>query len=173
MKEMTLELFLHGNGQPQVVPASPDETLRQLLARLDALPKEGQFVFVGEADEAVYHPEADSDCQEPANLDLSLEQLELHKLRHVHIKADYRVEVTVYFNGHHKHSFSPAATVATVTVWAKKRFNIDPSAGAELVLALRPSGTQPRPDQHLGELMTSVSCELLFDLVREVTPQGY
>lgn len=172
MKELTLELFLHGNGQPQVVPARMDETLRELLARHGAAPIDGQFVFVGEADEAVYHPDADSDCHEPANLDLSLEQLELHKLRHVHTKAVHRVEVTVYFNGHHKHSFSPAATIATVTAWAKKRFNIDPSAGAELVLALKPSGTQPRPDEHLGELLAPGTCELIFDLVREVTPQG-
>ncbi len=172
MKEMSLELFLHGNGHPQVVPARLDETLREVLARYDALPGEGQFVFIGEADEAIHHPDADSDVHEPVNIDLTIEQLELHKHMHVHTRAVHRIEVTVYFNGHHKRRFSPATTIATVTAWAKKRFQIDPSAGADLILSLRPNGKQPRPDEHLGELLTSGSCELEFDLVREITPQG-
>lgn len=174
MKEMTLDLFLHGAGQPQVVSARLDETLRELLKRLDALPDDGQFVFIGEAEDAVNHPESDSDDHNFCDMDLTVEQLELHKHKHIHTKAVHRVEVTVYFNGHHhRRSFSPATTVATGTVWAKKRFNIDPAAGAELVLVLKPSDKQPRPDEHLGELLEPDSCELKFDLVREVTPQGY
>jgi hypothetical protein len=40
------------------------------------------------------------------------------------------------------------------------------------VLALRPDGTHPRPEQHLGELLKPGSKSVEFDLVREVTPQG-
>jgi hypothetical protein len=173
MKEMSLELFLHGKGRPQVVTGHSDETLREMLVRFEALPSDGQYVFVGEADEAIQNPDADSDFHKPADLDLSLDMLELDKYKHVHTRAVHRVEVMVYFNAsHHKRRFSPATTIATVTAWAKERFHIDRSAGADLVLALRPSGKYPRQDEHLGELLEPGSRELAFDLVREVTPQG-
>lgn len=55
--EVTLDLFLHGNGHPQIVPARPDETLRQFLARLDAVPNDEQYVFAGEAEEPIHHPD--------------------------------------------------------------------------------------------------------------------
>lgn len=172
MKEMSLELYLHGKGRPQVVAARLDETLMEVLTRSDALPGAGQFVFIGEVDEAIHHPEADDDHHEPANLVLTLEQLEVSKHKHVHTRAVHRVEVTVFFNGRYERRFSPATTIATVTAWAKKRFNIASSDGADLVLALRPTGQHPRPDEHLGELLQPGSHVLEFDLLREVTPQG-
>jgi hypothetical protein len=172
MKEMSLDLFLHGHGRPQVVTARLDETLKGVLARLDALPSEGQFVFIGEVDEAIHNPDSEADAHEPVNIELTLEQLELHKHKHVHTRTVHHVEVTVFFNGHQKRQFSPATTIATVTAWAKQRFKIDPSAGADLVLAIRPGGEHPRPDEHLGELLAPGSHVLEFDLVREVTPQG-
>lgn len=172
MKTMTLEIFLHGSGHPRAVTARLDETLKEVLARSDALPGDGQFVFIGESDDAIRHIDADADVHESANIELTLEQLDLSKHKHVHTRAVHRVEVTVYFNGHHKRSFSPAATIATVTAWAKERFHIDPSDGADLVLALRPSGKYPRPDEHLGELLEPGTCALEFDLARELTPQG-
>jgi hypothetical protein len=173
MKTQSFEMFLHGKGDPQVITARLDETLREVLAKLDALPGDGQHVFIGEVDEAAQEPDADSDVHEPANLDLTLEQLGLQDHKHIHTRVVHRVEVTVYFNGiHHARRFSPATTIASVTAWAKTRFKIDPTGGADLVLALRPSGKQPRPDTHLGELLEPGSHALAFDLVREVTPQG-
>ncbi|MGF6601789.1 hypothetical protein P3T23_006540 [Paraburkholderia sp. GAS448] len=172
MNEMSLDVFLHGSGRPQVVNTRLGETLRELLVRCDALPGEGQFVFIGEVDEAIRLPDADADTHEPVDLELTIEQLELHKHKHVHTQSVHRVEVTVFFNGHHKRRFSPATTIATVTTWAKKRFNIDPSAGADFVLALRPTGQHPRPNEYLGELLEPGCHALEFDLVKEVTPQG-
>jgi len=116
------------------------------------VPNDEQFVFVGEAEAAIHHPEADLNRHEAANLDMSLEQLELHKLRHVNAEAE---------------------AIAIVTALPKKRFSVDPSAGAELVLALRTSENQPRPDEHFGDLQAAGSSELTFDLVREVDHQGY
>jgi len=52
------------------------------------------------------------------------------------------------------------------------KFELNPHDSADLVLALKPSGAQPRPDEHLGELLGPHTHELQFDLVREVTPQG-
>lgn len=169
----TMELFLHGKGRPQVISAGLDESVRALLARLDALPGDGEFVFIGEFDEAILDPEALEDGHLAADLDLTVEQAELHRFKHIHSRAVHRVEVTVFFNGvHHERKFSPTATVATATEWAKKRFKIDPVAGANLVLALRPGGTYPRPNEHLGELLEPCSHSLTFDLVSEMTPQG-
>lgn len=96
-----------------MAPAHPDEPLLQFLARHDAVPNGEQFVFVGEAEAANHHPEADLNRHEAANLDMSLEQRELHKLRHVHAEAE---------------------TIAIATTWPKTRFSVDPYAGEELVL---------------------------------------
>jgi hypothetical protein len=123
--------------------------------------------------DAIHLPNEDTDIHEPIDIDLSIESLALHKHRHVHISAAHRIEVLVYFNGiKHKRRFSPATTIATVTAWAKMRFHVDPKDGADLILALKPSEEHPRPDQHLGELTEQGSCELAFDLAREITPQG-
>lgn len=169
----TVELFLHGNKHPQVVSARLDETLRDLLVRFNFLSVDEQIVFIGEAEEAIHHPTEESDVHEPANIDSSIESLELHKHKHVHISEVHRVEVTIFYNGsNHKRRFSPAATIATVTTWAKERFHVDPNAGADLILALKPSDEHPRQDQHLGELLEQGSCDLAFNLVREITPQG-
>jgi len=45
MENPTIDIFLHGAGGPRVVQGRPDEILRDLLARHDALPGAGQHVF--------------------------------------------------------------------------------------------------------------------------------
>lgn len=173
MNNETIEFFLHGKGNlPEAVTALENETLMEMLTRFDALPREAEVAFVGEADDALHNPDADEDQQAAADLQQTLKELKVRKLRHVHTRAALRIEATVHFNGKSKkRRFSPTATVATVLRWAKKVFQIDPTGGADLVLALRPTGEQPRPDQHLGELRPGAR-ELAFDLVREQTPQG-
>lgn len=169
----SVELFLHSNKHPQVVSARLNETLRELLVRFNFLPDDERIVFIGEAEEAIHHPSEESDVHEPVNIDSSIQSLELQKHKHVHISAVHRVEVTVFYNGgNHKRRFSPATTIATVTTWAKERFHVDPNAGADLILALKPSDEHPRQDQHLGELLEQGSCNLAFNLIREITPQG-
>ncbi len=172
MSKDVIEFFLHGVGKPQVLTASEGESLKDVLARSNALLRDGEVVFVGEPADALDNPDRDEDIQEPVDIDATLHALHVRELRHVHTRAVRRVEVTVHFNGERKRRFSPATTIATVTEWAKKRFKVDPAAGADLVLALRPTGVHPRPDEHLGELLQPGSSALEFDLVREVTPQG-
>ena len=170
----TIEFFLHGNGKPQVQQGLEGETLRDVLARIGALPKDGELVFVGEPSDALPNEESDieEDGHAPADLEATLGTLRVRELRHVHTSAVRRIEVTVNFNGkHRKRKFSPAATVARVLTWAKKRFMIDGAAGADYVLQLLPENTVPRPDEHLGDLKPNAK-SLEFDLVREVTPQG-
>jgi len=175
MKKDTVEFYLYGNGKPQVQSGLEGETLRDVLARIGALPGDGELVFVGEPDDALHNDESDSeeDSQAPADLGATLGVLRVRELRHVHTRAVRRIEVRVNFNGQHRQrKFSPAATVATVLAWAKKRFKIDAAAGADYVLQLLPEKTVPRPDQHVGDLKPG-SKSLEFDLVREVTPQGW
>lgn len=172
MSGEVIEIFLHGVGRPKVVQGRIEETLRDLLARVNALPEQGCFVFIGESEDAIQDPDADEDVQAPADLTLSLEVLDLARRKHVHTSAHHRIEVVVHQNGEHKRKFAPATTIATVTAWAKKRFHIDPKDGADWVLVLRPGKEQPRPNEHLGELLKPGSHVLEFDLVREVSPQG-
>jgi len=174
MTNDTIEFFLHGKGKPQVQSGLEGESLRDVLARIDALPSDGELVFVGEPDDALRNDEGhdEEDAQAPADLGDTLGVLRVRELRHVHTRAVRRIEVTVNFNGkHRKRKFSPATTIATALAWAKKRFKVDPAAGADYVLQLLPERTVPRPEEHLGDLKPGATA-LEFDLVREVTPQG-
>lgn len=172
MKLEQIELFVHGHGAPQVVEAALNETLKEVLARLSALPEQGEFVFIGESIEVLESPDLEADSHMAVNIELTIEALELHKHKHIHTKAPHRVDVVVHFNGTRERKFSPATTVATITQWAKKKFGIDPSAGAEYVLQISCDETQPRPEVHLGELLKAGEHKVEFALVREVTPLG-
>lgn len=167
-----LEIFVHGKGSPQIVNALMSETLKDVLARYEALPEAGQFVFVGESIEILENPECENDSHQPVDIDLTIEILQLDKHKHVHTRAAHRIEAVVHFNGVRERLFSPATTVATVTAWAKKAFQIDPAGGADYVLELIRDKTQPRPEVHLGELALGHH-KVEFGLIREVTPQGY
>ena len=174
-----LELFIHSQGgKPKVAVARPHEILRDVLVRMDVI-KEGQddlLVFVGEWEEALTEPEEieeGEDRHEPIDVSLTIEVLELHRHRHVHVHKCKRVAAEVNFNGRTKrHRFSPAATVDVVTRWARRKFKLEGAAGAEYVLQICNTTKQPRPSEHLGELVTPSTCAICFDLVKEVTPQG-
>ena len=174
-----LELFIHSQGaKPKIAVAHSHETLKEVLVREEII-REGQddvFIFVGEWEEALTEADAIEDGEDrhdPVDVLLTVEVLELHRHRHVHVHKCRRVRVGVNFNGQTKrHRFSPATTVAVVTRWARKKFKLDGAAGAEYVLRICNSEKQPRPGEHLGELVSAPACELCFDLVKEITPQG-
>lgn len=170
MNGETIEIYLHGAGEPKVIAAVMKDTLRDVLARENALPNEGQFVFVGKAVEAI--EVEDEDTHEPAEVDLTLEVLGVKAKSHVHTCAPRRIEVVVFYNREAKHRFPPVTTVGRVLAWAKRVFHVDAAAGADLILKLIPSGTIPRLDDHLADLLHQGQHELRFELVREVNPQG-
>jgi hypothetical protein len=68
--------------------------------------------------------------------------------------------------------FSPAATIHTATLWARRRFRLTDASMEKLVLVICGANEQPRPNVHLGELVHAPGCGLCFDLVREDTVQG-
>ncbi len=174
-----IELFIHSQGEkPRVAVAGPQEVLRDVLVRAEVI-TEGQeelLVFVGEWEEALNEPEEIEDGEDrhaAVDLSLTIEALELHRHRHVHVHKCKRVAVEVHFNGRTKrHRFSPATTIAVVTKWARNKFKLDPAAGAEYVLQICDSTKQPRPSEHLGELVEPPACAICFNLVKEITPQG-
>jgi hypothetical protein len=180
MASNEIEQFLHGQGiKPLVVTAARSDKLRDVLIRAGMIPdgKDGIFVFLGECEDALKEPietEDGADQHEPVDIDLTLDVLDIHLHRHVHVHHCRHVAVEVNFGDKtKKHRFSPATTIGTVTEWARKKFpNLDPAAVAEYVLEICGTTTQPRPTEHLGELVSATTCSLCFNLVKEVTPQG-
>ena len=179
MSANKLELFLHLPGKrPQVVHAEPAETLRALLSRLEVENDDAHdiLVFVGECDEALTAPEGvenGADSHVPADLDRTLDQLDLDKHHHIHCHCCPEVDTTVNFSDKElNRKFSPAATIEVATRWSIRNLRLDPAAASDFVLQLSGTADQPRPSQHLGELVKDGKCELSFELVKEMTPQG-
>ena len=179
MSASNLELFVHQSGhRPAVVNAESTETLRGLLRRLDVKPEgvDRPFVFVGECADAIKVSEGaenGADAHVPADLDLTLDELDLERHRHIHCHACADVDTTILFSGKVlNRKFSPATTIEVATQWARMNLRLDPAAASEFVLRLSGTTDQPRPSQHLGELVPGDECTLSFELVKEMTPQG-
>lgn len=177
METKEIEFFVHGAGKPKVVAGKPDEPLRDVLIRADALRKDDAdvLVFVGECEQARDEaPEVEdgADKHEPADSGRTLRELGVKRHHHVHVHRCRAIAVQVNFTGTKHRRFSPAATIAAVTDWARRKFRIDAASAAEYVLQICGTQDQPRPDTHLGELTKAPECSLCFDLVKEVTPQG-
>lgn len=177
--EAKFEVFVHIAGsKPRIVEAEAGEVLRDLLLRAEAIAADGDdtLVFVGLCEEALQEPEEIEDGEDqhgPVDIQMSIDVLDLGRHRHVHVHRCRHVAVEVNFLTKTKrHRFSPATTVGTATAWARKKFRIDPATAHDYVLRVCQSMKQPRPDEHLGELVTAPHCSLCFDLVKEVTPQG-
>jgi hypothetical protein len=60
---------------------------------------------------------------------------------------------------------NPASAIPSIAFYGSTTWN-------DYVLQIAGGTEQPRPDKHLGELVSGTTCALAFDLVKEVTPQG-
>ena len=179
MSNNEFEVFVHAQGaKPTLVTASPAEPLKEILARagVSLAGTDPMLVFVGECQEALQESlnvENGEDRQAPVDPTLSVEQLGLRGHKHVHCHRCRHVAVEVNYNSRTKHHrFSPATTIAVVTKWAIKKFELTDAAAADYVLQICHSTQQPRQNEHLGELVHAPDCRICFDLVKEVTPQG-
>ncbi len=179
MDQLRMDVFLHRRGQkPEIVAGEENESLGSLLAR-NGTNNGDAVVFVGECDDVLRdldegEIEDDSeDRQEAADLNCTLKELDLRGRRHVHVSTCRRIAVSVEFGRKTKRRrFSPAVTIVTVTEWAKRALRLDRKAAEEYVLQICDSIVQPRPDEHLGEVVQGDVCDICFDLVKEITPQG-
>src|SRR5579859_557387 len=179
MTEIACEIFIHIQGRaPKVVAAKGDQVLRDVLlgAELAAEEMAEMAVFIGECQDALAEPEDHedgADVHAEIDINLTVEALELHHRKHVHCHKCRLIAIEVNFGGKTKgRKFSPAATIETVTVWARKKFRLDPASSAEYVLQICGTTDRPRPNQHLGEVASPETCAACFDLVKEETPQG-
>jgi hypothetical protein len=179
MESQEIEHFVHApGGKPKVAIAAAEDTLRDVLIRLEVIRDEpdGLQVFVGECAEALKEPdEVDGGADEhgPVDINLTLAVLEIRRHRHVHVHRCRHVAVEVNFGANTKrHRFSPNTTVGVATEWARRKFHLDPAVAGEYVLQLCGSSVQPRSDEHLGDLVQGETCSTCFDLVKEVTPKG-
>lgn len=179
MSENKLEVFLHLSGKrPQAVTADREATLRTLLSQ-HGVQMHGTgdiLVFVGECNDAIKAPDGDgngADAHLPADLDRTLDELDVDKHRHIHCHFCPEIVTTVNFAGKVlNRKFSPAATVEVATQWSRMNLRLDAASASEFVLQLSGTTEQPRPGQHLGELVQDGECTLSFELVKEMTPQG-
>jgi hypothetical protein len=173
-----LKLFVHVEGtKSEVASAAPGETLREVMRRARALRDDQSdvHVFVGQCDDALREAEEvedGTDDHAPVDTDLTLQALDLARHRHVHCHRCRHAAVEVKFTKTKRHRFSPATTIDVVTAWARKKFKIDPAIAGEYVLQICGTRTQPRPGEHLSELVHAPDCLLCFDLVKEITPAG-
>jgi hypothetical protein len=166
------DLFIHREGDtPRPVRASTSERLAEVLKRVDSALGPDVLVFVGESDHARgddREEDGGEDGHQPADPTLAVAALGLHRGGHVHCHRCRRVAVAVNYGGRTKrHKFSPAATVATATDWAKKKFKLTDTDALMYVLQVCDSNSRPRPNVHLGELVHFPACDLCFDLVPE------
>lgn len=177
MSEKELEIFLHLPGKgPQVVFGKPDETLGTLLSRHGIENDGNVLAFIGECEDALKATESienGADAHTPADFGRTLDDLDMEKHRHIHCHNCPEIDTSVNFSGKKlNHKFSPAATIEVVTQWSRMNLRLDPAAAAEFVLQVSGTSAQPRPSQHLGELVKGGECVMSFDLVKEMTPQG-
>lgn len=169
-----IELFLHWEGvRPRPHSALLDETLDSLLRRAGVPLQAASIVFVGECSDSLSVPidlDDTEDSHESADISKSLEALGISDHCHVHHHRCRRVAVEVNYGRHTKrHRFSPATPIAVATEWAIKRFKLTDTDALTYVLQMCDSTRRPRPDEHLGDLVTAENCGLCFDLIPDKT----
>jgi hypothetical protein len=169
-----VDLFVHRQGaRPKAVRVSLQQSLESAMKQGGATVEHGMFVFVGESEHSLAEPqevEDGEDVHEAVAPAQAVALAGLHNGGHVHCHRCHRVVVSVHYEAHTKrHRFSPATTVATATEWAKRKFKLTDTDAQHYVLQIHDSTQQPRPDEHLGELVHGHDCELCFDVVPDQT----
>ncbi len=173
-----VEIFVHQEGtEPKVVRMAVQGTVSSTLQSIgiDVGADRGLLVFSGESDTALSDTGEgnEEDTHEPVPLSATLQELGIRYHEHLHCARCRRVTVTVNYQRRTvERRFSPAATIHTATLWARRRFRLTDASIEKLVLVICGSNEQPRTNVHLGELVHAPECGLCFDLVREDTVQG-
>jgi hypothetical protein len=148
-----MEVFVHAPGKehPELVEIEITALVRELLTGDDP----GGRVWVEEVVEEV-------------GLDVTLEAAGIRHRCHVHRGRCHRVEVIVRFNGsNYEHDYGPAATIKAAEKWAfgPKGAGFSPEQAAKHVLAVPGADHFLEAGVHVGSLVTSGSCKVIFDLL--------
>jgi len=173
-----IEVFVHREGAvPKTVRVPAETPLAEVLAKASIDHHPDLLVFVGESVEALEEAleiEEGEDTHEPVPVDHPLHHhAGHHRSLHLHCHRCRRIAVGVNYHAKTKHHrFSPATTIETVKVWARKKFHLHDPDDDRLVLKVCQTDDQPRSEVHLGELVKGGACTLCFDLVPDVKVEG-
>jgi len=162
MKTIDVLLQSHGLADIAVLEAKPDDTLAEVVSKID-LPgeKEGRHLFLEDIDGPI-----DGHAVIEELLPLPPDDDATGPLR-IHVSHCRHVEVAVRFNGEtEKRRFTPGATVERVRRWAARRaFHLPPRDAAEHVLQIQGTTIRPDRDVHIGTLTQGRTCAVAVDFV--------
>jgi hypothetical protein len=172
------EVFLHqGGGQPTVVKVALNAPLQQALKDAGISIPEESHIFTGECSDSLgsnFDDEDGEDGHQPADQSRTLKELgHVVKHGHIHVNTCRRIAVTVNYQSRTlRRRFSPATRIEVVTQWARRVFRLNDVDAANHVLRICGTENQPRPTQHLGEIVPRGTCSICFDLVPEKKVEG-
>ena len=164
------EIFIHLDGRPPArTMAGATETIAEVLVRAGVPASASHTVFVGEPLEdandldGAEHP---GDLAHPVVLAVTIAELAIGRVGHLHCRRHPHVQVRVNFeHRHHEHKFSAAVKLRRVRHWALDVFELKGSDAEKLVLQICGSDERPAATSRLGEYARSDDCGVCFDLV--------
>lgn len=178
MSKDKIEFFVHleSEAEPRIVEAESGATLLSALNEAGIPVTDDLHIFVGDWQEGantnVLGDDAE-DSHEPEDWNKRLCDCELGHPAQLHCVRCRRVRVTVEYNGkERRRSFSPAASIGVVTVWAHRIFRVDCVDAANFVLQFCDSNQMPSVEATLGQLVKDKRCVLCFDLVPKDRIEG-
>jgi hypothetical protein len=161
-----IEVLVEGEGLAGIevirIPAgSAARSIVEAVAVRGSFRVEGAALFV-------------EDCENSVDLTVVLVEEDVAgKVHHVH--RSHKIEVGVFYQGRKlARRFPPSARVQRVLDWAvgPEGFKIDPAIAPEMELALHGETTALPKNSHIGRYIRHPHCELDFDLIRGIVPNG-
>ena len=161
-----IEILVEGEGLAEVeairIPVgSAASEIVAAVAVKGGFPVEGAILFI-------------EDCDEPIDLAIVVVNEEASgKVHHVHRAR--KIEVEVFYQGRRiEKQFAPSARIQRVLDWAagSTGFRIDPAIAPEMELALHGQTKALPKSAHIGRYVRHPHCELAFDLIRGIVPNG-
>jgi ABC-type dipeptide/oligopeptide/nickel transport system ATPase subunit len=168
IKMKNVELYVHSNSgaEPLLIQVSEDAAIAEILQLVAG---SGGFGDKVEEDVLVFTEDSDG----PIERHRKLSELEVRHRHHLHCHKCHRVKVSVFYNGEHSESFSPAATVKRILKWAIKAFKLTPADAADKILVLKNQGADELPlDAHIGSFTQPHHCAIELCLTAPVEVQG-
>ena len=92
-------------------------------------------------------------------------RLHVHRCKHVKVQVNFNTRQA-------EHPFAPGTTIGRIKKWAIDEFKITREDATEYVLQIAGSNVRPDADVHVGSLVTSPACAIIFDLVMNVRVNG-
>jgi hypothetical protein len=165
-KMSEIEVMVEGEGLAEVdiirIPAgSVTGAIVAAVAVRGGFPVDGAALFI-------------EDCEDSVDLTIVVVEEDVAgKVHHVH--RAHKIEVGVFYQGRKlTRRFAPSVRVQRVLDWAvgTDGFRIDPPIAPEMELALHGQTTALPKNAHIGRYIRHPHCELDFDLIRGIVPNG-